>query len=123
LQQRRSIVSFRAPVETEIFISTVQQEVFHDIHNLRHLEKHQDLSLAPSERKTYPVTSSFEFRKDTIKEFELSARSPKEIVADAVRIHCVLDFFEDKWMITDLLQLHHRIVQPTESFATKLVMY
>ena len=67
------------------------------------------------------MTAAFEFRKDTVKKFEFSARSPQEIVADAVRIHGVLDFFEDERMITDLLQLHHSIVQPTESFSTKLV--
>src|SRR5271170_7402766 len=81
LQQNRSIIGLCAPIETEIFISTVQQEVFHDIHNLRHLEKHQDLISAPIERWIYPVTAAFEFRKDTVKKFEFSARSPQEIVA------------------------------------------
>ena len=66
------------------------------------------------------MTAAFEFREDTIKKLELAARSPKEIIADIVGIHRVLDFFKDKRMITDLLQLHHRIVQPTESFATKI---
>lgn len=46
LQQGRSVVGFGAAVETEVFISTVQQEILHDIHNLRHLEKHQDLPVS-----------------------------------------------------------------------------
>jgi len=46
LQQGRSIVGFCAPVEAEVFVSTVQQEILHDIHNLRHLEEHQDLPVS-----------------------------------------------------------------------------
>ena len=66
------------------------------------------------------MASSFEFREDTVEEFEFAGDSPNEIVGDAIRIHRVLNFFEDKWMIANLLQLHHRIVQATESLSTRI---
>ena len=62
------------------------------------------------------MTGTFEFGENSIEEFEFAARAPKEIIADTVRIHRVLDLFKDKRMITDLLQLHHRVIQSPESF-------
>lgn len=108
-QQLRSIVGFGAAVETKVLVPAEEQKVLHNVHDLRHLEEHQD-----------SVSGLFEFGEDSIEEFEFPRDSPDEVVRDAVRIHRVFDFLENERMIANLLQLHHRVVQSTESLSTKL---
>jgi hypothetical protein len=67
------------------------------------------------------VSGFLELWEDSVEEFEFPGDSPDEVVGDAVRIHRVFDFLKDKGMIANLLQLHHRIVQSTESLSTELV--
>ena len=69
------------------------------------------------------MTAALEFWKNAVEEFEFPTRAPQEIIADTVWVHCVLDFFKDEGVITNLLQLHHRVVQPAESLAIKLAIF
>lgn len=69
-----------------------------------------------SEQKHYPVASLFEFWKNTIEEFKLSAGTPEQVITNIVGVHGVFDFLKNKWVIADLLQLHHSVIQTAESF-------
>jgi hypothetical protein len=64
------------------------EKVLHDVHDLGHLEEHQN-----------PMSRGEKLGQQAIKQFKFPRGTPKNIVADLCGVDCTLHFFENKGVV------------------------
>src|SRR5271156_329658 len=113
LEEVRPVVRLGGPVKPKIPVPSQAKEIFHDVHDLSHLEKHQD-----------SMTASFELWQDSIEKFEFACGTPYHVVGTLARIHLVLHRLEDEGMVTEFPKLHQHVAEtPHASLAAFVVSY
>lgn len=113
LEEVGPVVRLGGTVKSEIPESSQAKEIFHDVHDLSHLEKHQD-----------SMTASFELWQDSIEKFEFACGTPYHVVGTLARIHLVLHRLEDEGVVTEFSQLHQHVAEtPHASLAAFVVSY
>lgn len=95
-----TLLGFRTTIQPEILPTHHFQEVFHNVHDLRHLEENQN-----------PVPGREEFREDTRQKFHLSGGTNEGVVDVASGVHLVLDTVKQEGMLANLSQLHQLVAQ------------
>jgi len=95
-------------IQTHRRVSTVVQEILHDVHDGRHLEEDQ-----------HSVTCGIQFGQHPVQKFKLSSHSPDTVVVALGWVDHDFNISKDKWMVTNLSELHDGVVQSLDSSASK----
>jgi hypothetical protein len=128
LDMGSTLVGLRSTVQTEICPAHHLQEIFHDIHNFRHLEENKDLYMAfvilcvaKSPAATHSVACGEEFGKDPGQKFDLTRRPNEFVVDHTARVDLIFYTLEQEGMLTNLPELHQLVTQTlyTGTFSTK----
>ena len=110
-EQLGTLVRFRRTVKSEVGDPTESEKVLHDVHDLRHLEEHQDT-----------MTGGAELGQDAVEQLEFARCTPEQIVVLFARIHLIFHLLEDERMVAQFAQLHEHIAQTPNTSLTTLAI-
>jgi hypothetical protein len=113
-----TLICLYSTIQTQILPTHHLQEVFHDIHDLCHLEEDENLceTLVVAIVSTYrvgtdSVACSKELGKDACQKLNLPRRLYELVIDHTARIDLVLDALKQEQMLTYLPKLHQLVTQ------------